>query len=326
MTLPPRRSAASGRPARTIFLGSGTFAVPILRALLADDTLEVVGVVTPPDRPAGRRGEPSPVPIALEARRLGLQLVQPERIRTPETATAIADLRPDLGVLADFGRIVPPSILAIPGHGILNVHPSLLPRHRGATPIPATLLAGDPEAGVSVMVMDAGLDTGPVLGAQSWRLTEDETAPKLEARAAEEGAALVRELLPAYLRGERAAVAQDETRATLTRPLRREDGRLDPARSATELERQVRAYEPWPGSWLETPAGRLSVLRALVGESDPGDLPGRLVADGDGLALATADGRLRLLEVQPAGGRSMSGAAFRRGRGGVVGQPVGARP
>src|SRR4029077_364776 len=152
-----------------------------------------------------------------------------------------------------------PTILAIPEHGILNIHPSLLPRHRGATPIPATILAGDPEAGVSVMVMDAGLDTGPLLGGRAWSLGGTEIASLLEARAATEGAALLMELLPGYLRGERAAVAQDEARATLTPPPRREDGRLDPGRPATELERQVRAYEPWPGSWLETPIGRLSV-------------------------------------------------------------------
>ncbi len=323
MTVPPNRTAAAGRPARTVFLGSGTFAVPILRALLADDGFEVVGVVTPPDRPAGRRGEPAAVPIAAEARRAGVPLLQPERIRTPESAAAIAELRPDLGVLADFGRIVPPSILAIPTHGILNVHPSLLPRHRGATPIPATILAGDAEAGVSVMVMDAGLDTGSVLGARSWSLLGSETAPALETRAGAEGAALLRELVPAYLSGERAPVPQDEARATLTRPLRREDGRLDPAHSATELERHVRAYEPWPGSWVEPPAGRLAVARAEVAPSEPGDATGALVADGDGLALVTSDGRLRLLELQPAGGRRMSGATFRRGHPTVVGQLVG---
>ena len=127
MTLPSGRSAVSGRPARTVFLGSGAFAVPILRALLAADGIEVVGVVTPPDRPAGRGAAPTAVPVALEARRAGLPLLQPERVRAPETAAAIAELRPELGVLADFGRIVPPSILAIPEHGILNVRRRITP-------------------------------------------------------------------------------------------------------------------------------------------------------------------------------------------------------
>lgn len=326
MTTPPSPSAASGRPARparTVFFGSGPFAVPILRALLAHPAIEVVGVVTPPDRPAGRRGEPAAVPIAVEAMRYGLPLLQPERVRDAEASNALAALAPDLGVLADFGRIVPPSILEIPRHGILNVHPSLLPRHRGATPIAATILAGDSEAGVSVMLMDEGLDTGPLLGSRSWALDGTEIAPELEARAALEGAALLAELLAPYLRGERVASPQDPSAATLTRPLRRADGRLDPALPAAALERQVRGYQPWPGSFIETPSDRLVVLRSLVAERGASDRTGAIVADGLGLALVAADGRLRLLEVQPAAGRAMSGAAFRRGHPAVVGQVVG---
>jgi methionyl-tRNA formyltransferase len=326
VTAPPSRSAATdrpARPARTVFFGSGTFAVPILEALLRHRAIGVVGVVTPPDRPAGRRGEPTPVPVAVVARRFGLPLLQPERVRGPETVAAIAALAPDLGVLADFGQIVPPSILEIPRHGILNVHPSLLPRHRGATPIPATILAGDAEAGVAVMRMDAGLDTGPVLDSRSWHLEGAETASELEARAAREGAALLAELLEPHLRGERVASPQDEALATLTRPLRRSDGLLDPGRPAIELERQVRAFQPWPGSYVETPIGRLAVLKALVAERGASDRTGALVADGLGLALVAADGRLRLLEVQPAGKRPMTGAAYRRGHPAVIGQLVG---
>lgn len=319
--MPPNRSAATARTARTVFFGSGTFAVPLLHALVAVDGIDLVGVVTPPDRPAGRRGTITPVPIAAEARALGLPLLQPERLRTSEAAAAIEALRPDLGVLADFGRIVPPTILDIPANGILNLHPSLLPRHRGATPIPATILAGDPTAGVAVIRMDAGLDTGPVVATRDWPLDGTETAPELEARAAAEGAALVAEVIGPYLRGERPALPQAGA-ATLTRPLRRDDGRLDPAKAAAALERQVRAYEPWPGSFLDLAAGRLAVLGASVAESGSADHPGMLVADGDGLALATADGRLRLLEVQPSGGRPMTGADFRRGRPAMVGQAV----
>jgi methionyl-tRNA formyltransferase len=325
VTAPPSPSAASDRPphpARTIFFGSGAFAVPVLRALLAHPSIEVVGVVTPPDRPAGRRGEPTPVPIAVEARRFGLPLLQPDRVRTPETAAAIEALAPELGVLADFGRIVPPSILEIPRHGILNVHPSLLPRHRGATPVPATILAGDPEAGVTVMRMDEGLDTGPLLGGRSWPLEGSETASELEARAAREGAGLLAELLGPYLLGRLEPVPQDEALSSLTRPLRRADGRLDPARPAVEIERQVRAFQPWPGSFVETPLGRLVILKGLVAERGASDRIGALVADGLGLALVAADGRLRLLEVQPAGRRPMTGAAFRRGHPEIVGQIV----
>ena len=322
MIRPPSGSAASDRPARTVFLGSGTFGLPILDVLRAHPAIELVAVIAPPDRPAGRGGVPRAVPVAASARAAGLAVLQPERLRSPETLDAIGTLRPDLGVLADFGRLVPASILAIPAHGILNVHPSLLPRHRGATPIPATILAGDPTAGVVVMAMDEGLDTGPIVSSRAWSLDGTETAPALEARAAAEGAALLSETLEPYLRGELVPGPQAGA-VSLSRPLRREDGRLDPARRAVELERQVRAYLPWPGSHLETGSGRLAVLRAAVVEPEAGDRPGDLVPDGDGLALVVADGRLRLLEVQPAGRRPMSGAEYRRGHADVLGQPVG---
>ena len=307
------------RRARAIFFGSGSFAVPVLHRLAAHPLVDVIAVVAPPDRPAGRSGAPSPVAIVAEATRLGLRLFQPELIRTPETLAAIRDLDPDVGVLADFGRIIPPAILDLPRHGILNVHPSLLPRHRGATPVPATILAGDEVAGVSVIRMDAGLDTGPVLGRRSWPLAGTETAPELEARAASQGAELIAELLGPYLRGECLPIPQDDAVATLSRPLRRADGMLDPGRTAIELERQVRAYLPWPGSYLETPAGRLAILRAAIAPRGAGDQDARLVADGDGLALVVADGRLTLLDVQPAGGRPMPAAAFRRGHPGFLG-------
>ena len=322
MTLPPKRSAAPDRPARTVFFGSGAFALPILDALVASAAVELVIVISSPDKAAGRGGGVQSVPIAAVARTLGLPLLQPERLRAPETATAIEDLRPDIGVLADFGRLVPPSILAIPRRGILNVHPSLLPRHRGATPVPSTILSGDATAGVVIIAMDEGLDTGPVVASRSWPLDGTETAPELEARAAREGAGLLAEILEPYLRREHPPVPQAGP-VTLTRPLRRDDGRLDPARSAAELERQVRAYRPWPGSFVETAAGRLVVLRAAVGERQPGDRTGQLVADGTSLALVTTEGRLRLLEVQRAGGRPMSGVEYRRGHKALVGQPVG---
>jgi methionyl-tRNA formyltransferase len=321
VTPPP--DPAPIRPARTIFFGSGAFAVPILESLVEREDLEVVAVVTPPDRPSGRGRRLQPPPAALAATRLDLRRVAVTRVRAPEAIETMAELMPDLGVLADFGQIIPAALIDVPRLGILNVHPSLLPRHRGATPIQATILAGDPMAGVSVMRMDAGLDTGPIVDARAWPLDGTETAPELEARAGVEGAALLGDLLAGYIRGERPARPQDPAAATLSRPLRREDGRLDPARSAVELERQVRAYQPWPGSHLETSAGRLAVMRAEVTGRRPGDRTGTLEIDDDGLALIAADGRLRLLDVLPAGGRLMSGAAYRRGHPDVVGQPVG---
>ena len=319
--------------ARTVFFGSGSFAVPILEALVVAPEIELVGVVSAPDRPAGRGGELRSAPVVQRARELGLVALQPVRIRRAEAIESLALLRPALGVLADYGQLIPAALLALPAHGILNVHPSLLPRHRGASPIQATILAGDPEAGVTLIRMDAGLDSGPIIAAERWPLAGTETAPELEAWAATVGAGLLRRSLAGWLAGTLGAQPQPVEGVTLTRPLRREDGRLDPARPATELERQVRAYQPWPGSFVETSAGRLLVWRASVrsGSGGPGRRaadeggkaePGRLVAGGDGLGLVTADGVLRLEELQLAGRRRMGAPELRRGHPELVGERV----
>lgn len=317
-------NAAEG-PARTVFFGSGEFAVPILEALVAAPEVELVGVVSAPDRPAGRGGNPSPTPVAARARRLGLTLLQPARIRDEASVAEIAALRPGLGVLADYGRIVPAAILGLPAHGILNVHPSLLPRHRGASPIPATILAGDPTTGVTLIRMDEGLDTGPIVATTAWPLAGDEVAPELEARAAAAGAELLRRSLAGWLAGTLPARVQEPTAATLTRPHRREDGRLDPARPAGELERRVRAFQPWPGSFVETVGGPLKVWRAEALPPRPADgglLPAGRFGPGPDLRLGTAYGELVLVEVQPAGGRRMTGAELLLGRPGLPGSRV----
>jgi methionyl-tRNA formyltransferase len=305
--------------ARTVFFGSGGFAVPILDALAVAPETELLAVVSTPDRPAGRGAALASTPLVRRARELGLAILQPSRLRDPAIIASFADLRPALGVLADYGRIVPAELLDVPPRGILNVHPSLLPRWRGASPIAATIAAGDRETGATLMRMDAGLDTGPIVATERWELDGTETAPELEARAAEAGALLLRRTLGPWLRGELAPRPQDESEATMTRPLRRTDGRLDADRSAEASERQVRAYQPWPGSFVDGPAGRLIVWRAAVGRSSASDVNGTLVADDNGLALTTSEGRLRLIEVQPAGGRRMTGAELRRGRPGVLG-------
>lgn len=331
MTDAPGPTGGSGErvagPARAIFIGSGSFGLPILDALRAAPEVELVGIVSAPDRPAGRRGELRAVPIAARARELGLSLLQPARIRAPEAIAEIAALGPRVGVLADYGQIVPPELLSVPGSGILNVHPSLLPRHRGAAPIPATILAGDPETGVTLIRMDAGLDTGPVIATSRWHLLGDEVAPGLEALAAREGAALVARSIGPWLRGEIAAIPQGDDGATLTRPLRREDGRLDPATSATILERQIRAFQPWPGSFVETAAGRLIAWLASVADVAGSPAAPGTIGPGPDLRIATVDGWLVLDQVQPAGGRRMSGAEWLLGRrsaaGSVLATPGG---
>ncbi len=290
--------------------------------MVADPQVAVVGVASAPDRPAGRGGAVQAAPVAEAARAQGLELLQPGRLRAPEAIAALLALRPELGVLADYGQIVPASLLEAIPHGMLNLHPSLLPRHRGATPIQAAILAGDERTGVSLIRMDAGIDSGPIVAVAEIALQGTETAPGLEARLAIEAAGLLARSIGPWLAGNLPVRAQVEQGVSLTRPLRRADGRLDPNRPAAELERQVRAYLGWPGSFIETDAGRIVVLAASVA---PGidDQPGVLRADSSSLVLATAVGALRLERVQPAGGRPMSGTELVRGRPGLAGTTVG---
>ena len=316
-------ATAAGRT-RTVFIGTGAFGVPALRTLADDPFLEVVGVVAAPARPAGRRQDLTPSPVETEARALGIRpILTPARLRDPSSVVDVLALGAALVVLADYGRIVPETLLDMP-LGALNLHPSLLPRHRGATPIPAAIRAGDPETGVTLIRMDAGIDTGPIVAFQRVPLTGRETAPELEAHLSVVAADLLARTVGPWIGGEVDAVPQDDGEASHTRPLQRSDGRLDPTRPAAELERAVRAYLPWPGTYLESDLmGRLIVRSATVGPSATTDEPGRLVADGDGLALATGDGRLVLGQVQLEGRRAMDAGTLRRGAPDLVGAAVG---
>ena len=258
-----------------------------------------------PDRASGRGRSVRATPVAEFARAHALDLRQPERLRAPEAIEAVLALRPGLGVLADYGQIVPATLLAaIPG-GMLNLHPSLLPRHRGATPIPAAILAGDPSTGVSLIRMDAGIDSGPIVATPRVALTGSEATPDLEVRLDTVAAGLLTRSIGPWLAGVLPARPQPDQGVSLTRPLRRADGELDPARPAVELERQVRAYQGWPGSFVETPAGRLTVHAVTVLAGLAADV-GTIVENGSGLALATVAGALALERVQLAGGRPMS--------------------
>ena len=308
---------AQTRPVRAVFIGSGSFAEPALRALAHDPAVEIVAVVTAPPRPAGRKLAPVATPLAQTAAQLGAgPVLTPAKLRDPAAIDEILALEPDLIVLADYGQIVPPALLGI-GKGALNLHPSLLPRHRGATPVPATILAGDRATGVTLMRMDEGLDTGPIVAQAGTPVAPDETAPELEARLAAMGADLLTASLGPWLTGDLREHAQPVAGVTLTKPLRREDGRMDPSLPAVDLDRQIRAYQPWPGSFVETRTGRLTVWAAspAAGEHLPS---GRFSSRG----LATGDGTLLLHEVQPAGGRRMPWVEFLRGRPGIVGSDV----
>jgi methionyl-tRNA formyltransferase len=306
--------SASALPVRTLFFGSGSVALPALNRLLESGLVEIDSVVTAPPRPAGRKGVLTPTPVADLATERGLPVRTPRTLRDEAVLAGLRAVAAGLIVLADYGRIIPGAILEMPRHGALNIHPSLLPRHRGAAPVVGTILAGDTVGGVTVMRMDEGLDTGPIVAQRAVPLDGTEVAPELEARLALMGADLLVDVLPGWLEGSVGATAQPSEGATLTRLLRREDGRLDPAKSAAELEREVRAYQPWPGSFLEHDGARLKVWAASVLGQGISVEPGVVILTEGTLGLGTVDGVLRLDEVQPAGKRRMSGAEYRRGR------------
>jgi methionyl-tRNA formyltransferase len=299
---------------RTIFFGSGAVALPAVARLLDSGLAEVESVVTAPPRPAGRKGILTPTPVAELATERGLRVRTPVSLRDDVVLAELQDAGADLIVLADYGRIIPAAVLELPRHGALNIHPSLLPRHRGAAPVPGAILAGDEVTGVTLMRMDEGLDTGPVLAQREIALDGTEVAPELEARLASIGADLLVEHLPAWLDGSLQARPQPDEGATLTRLLRREDGRLDPSLPAAALERQVRAYQPWPGSFLEIDGVRVKVWRSAVLGQPLSVEPGDIILSEGTIALGTADGVLRIDELQPAGKRRMSGAEYRHGR------------
>jgi len=298
---------------RIVFMGTPEFAVPALEALA--DAHQVVGVVTQPDRPAGRGRRLTPSPVKQVALERGLSLSQPHSLRTPEAVAQLSAWKPDVFVVAAFGQILPQDVLGLPPHGCLNVHGSLLPHWRGAAPVAAAILAGDEVTGVTIMQMDAGLDTGPVLAQREETILPDDTQATLEERLAYLGAELLVETLSAYLAGNLLPRPQPEEGATYAGQLRKEDGLLDWSRPAVELDRQVRAFTPWPGAFTTWRGQRLKVLRVVPLPEWHGDAPpGTVIVLADGVVVATGEGALRLEEVQLAGKRPMDIAPFLRGQ------------
>ncbi len=304
---------------KIVFMGTPEFAVPSLEALI--DTQTVVGVVTQPDRPAGRgrKVRPSPVKVAAEA--AGLPLYQPDSLREREAAEPLHEWAPEAIVVAAFGQILRPHVLDLPANGCINVHASLLPRWRGASPIQHAILAGDEKTGVSLMQMDVGLDTGPVFKKEAVPIRPDETAETLHDRLADLGAEMLRAHLDAVLTGLLAPQPQDDEAATYAPMIKKEDGRIDWTASAAQLDRHVRAMTPWPGAFTTWDGQRLKVLAARpveAGETPSGE-PGQVTGDEEAVVVATGEGGLQLLEVQLAGREAMPAAAFVRGRPEFIG-------
>lgn len=302
---------------RVVFFGTPDFAVPSLRALI-EEGAEVSAVITQPDRPQGRsrsRLVAPPVKVAAEA--LKLPVLQPERPRGDLFLTNLRRLTPDLGVVVAYGHLLRPEVLAIPHRGMLNVHASLLPRHRGAAPVQAALLAGDRETGVSIMQMDAGLDTGPVLHRAATLIHHEESAGELTERLAALGAKALIEALVLLQRGELRAQPQDVSRATYAPKVEREQARIDWNRPAELVARTIRAFDPWPGAWTTLEGCEIKLFGARSEERQ--GQPGELLAVAPALLVGTSSTAVAIDEVQPAGRRRMGAPDWARGHGAVRG-------
>jgi len=297
---------------RVVFLGSGSFAIPSLTALL-EAGHEVAAVVTQPDKEKGRGRTVTAPPVKPVALARGLPVLQPRRVKEPEAQDALRALAPDVQVVVAYGQILPTSVIEIPRLRTVNVHGSLLPRYRGAAPVQWAIVRGERETGVTTMLIDAGLDTGPTLLARAEPIRDDDTADGLEARLSTLGAAVLLETLAGLEAGTLAAVPQDHDRATLAPIIRKEDGVIDWTMPADGIERRVRGFHPWPGA-STTLAGRgLRVLRARVAEG--GGHPGTVLAvERDGIHVACGGGtQLVLVDVQPESKRAMPASAFAQG-------------
>jgi len=297
---------------RVVFFGTPDFAVPSLKALL-DAGIAVPLVVSQPDRPVGRHAGPHPSAVAAVAEARGIPIEKPATVRdNAPLFEALGAARPDAIAVVAYGRILPTEILRLPPMGCLNVHASLLPRHRGASPIQAAILAGDPETGVATMRMEEGLDTGPVCLERRVRIGDRETAGELSSRLAEMGG----EILVETLRGLAAGTLSARPQAgepSLCRPIRREDGAVDWTRSAGELSRRLRAYTPWPGLYSFLGSERVKILEADADSGSDSGEPGSFRLEGGRLVASAGEGTaLRIQRLQRAGRKPVTGAEFAR--------------
>ena len=303
---------------RLIFMGTPSFVVPVLEALAAMPGVDIIGIVTPPDRPAGRGRQSEPPPVKLFALEHQMAVLQPASLRPEASQDALAALAPDVIVVAAYGKLLPPAVLALPPHGCLNLHPSLLPRHRGPTPVPTAILEGDEISGVTLMLLDQGMDTGPVVAQAEHPLIGAETTNELTEALFTLGTELLVDNLEPWVQGRLSASPQDESRATMTRKLERGDGLADWSLSAEDLERRSQAFTPWPGlfSHWDGKVLKLTEVSWLRSKPSPDAVPGQVVTTSDEetpLAVVTANGLLGLKRVQLEGHRQVTAREFLSG-------------
>ena len=300
---------------RVVFLGTPEFALPALRRLHARGVVELV--VSQPDRPAGRRGMDRTPAVVAEVRRLEIETMQPSNPNDSVSLERIRAAQPDVLVVVAYGRLLRQSLLELAPAGVINLHPSLLPAYRGASPIQAAIHDGLTRTGVTLMRMDAGLDTGPVIAAREAVIGAEDTSPTLHDRLAGLGAELLDEVLDPWVAGRLTAQPQDPDAATLTRPLERADAELDLRRPARALFDQWRAFQPWPGAFVRVDGQR--VVLAAMEQPLPADAPvGQASLDGETLIVGCGSGALRLTRLQPEGRTAMPARAFANGYGALL--------
>lgn len=309
-------------------MGTAELACPSLRALHAQPAFSVVAVVTQPDKPRGRDLQLQPTPVKAVALELGLPVLQPERARHEPFVQQLRELQPELIVVAAYGQILPPVILDLPQHGCLNVHTSILPKYRGAAPIQWAILDDEPETGVTIMKMDAGLDTGAIVSVVTTPIAPEDNAQTLHDRLATMGAAALVETIPGYLDGRIRPVPQPAEGSSYARKITKDDGRIDWSLPARTIWNRVRAFTPWPGAYTSrrSKGGErlLKIWLAAVEESSGGE-PGRiLAADKSGIVVACGRHDLRILQLQREGGRKLTAAEFLAGHPMSAGEQLGA--
>ena len=300
---------------RIVFIGTGEIGVPTLLALLNSEH-EVVAVVTQPDKRVGREQRIEPPPIKKEIAKTRIPILQPSRIKDQQATEEIRDFAPDVIVVVAYGQILPRDVLEIPRLACLNLHASLLPRWRGAAPIQAAIAAGDCETGITAMYMDEGLDTGDILLQRSVEILPNDTGGSLHDRLAQIAPEALLESLRLVAVGNAPRIPQDNAHATYAPKLKREHGLIDWSESAEAVERKIRAYNPWPGTFMKVDRQNLKIFSASV--VDLNGQPGEVLRSDEDLVVATGKGALSLAEVQLEGKRRMSAAEFLRGHGAIM--------
>jgi methionyl-tRNA formyltransferase len=301
---------------KIIFFGTSQFAVPALEALMKDADFKIKAVVTETDKPADRKMALRKSPVKILAEEKNLNLLQPEKF-DKKTAEKIGELAPDVAVLVAYGKIIPKEILKVPRKGFINIHPSLLPRYRGASPIQSAILSGDKKTGVTIFVLDEKVDRGPILAQKPYEMEGDETTPELKEKLSVLGAEILIPTLKQYVGGELLLQKQNENQATLTKQFSREDGKIDWKKSAEEIERAVRAFNPWPSAWTEIKdVGRVKITKASVLKDAPKNFKsGQFFEYKKGLAVKCEENALLIEKLVPEGKKEMTGEEFLRGAG-----------